>query len=210
MESFKAFLKKIKWQNYLIAAILIFVGIFFVAAPSDSLIIVCRVIGALLLVAGIVALIVYFSGGMIFGSYAFLLGITLSCIGVYFLIRPNVVSNILTIVFGIAVMIDGFIKIQDAVDCARAKVKNWWILLIVSVLTIALGVFILLDPFTSQEALMIYAGVSLIVDGVLDIVTTAAFGNKVRKTMKKAEALSGKEVQEEEKEINEDKEVKEE
>ena len=79
-------------------------------------------------------------------------------------------------------MIDGLLKIQDGVDCYHANVKGWWALFLVSALSIVLGSLVM---FGSFDNIMIFAGISLIVDGVLDIVTTLVFSSHVRKVEKR-------------------------
>jgi uncharacterized membrane protein HdeD (DUF308 family) len=61
------------------------------------------------------------------------------------------------------------------------KDKGWWVSLIVSLVAIALGIVVLCNPFTSRAALMIFIGISLIVDAVCDLVSAYRLGVAERK-----------------------------
>lgn len=190
MEKLKNFFKRIKWQGYLASSIMIILGVIFIVAPHNSLGVICRITGIMAIVWGVISLIGYFSGGMRPGSRSFLSGAALLISGIYFTIRPDVLSGVLTIVFGIIIMTDGFKKIQHAIDGAREKVKNWWILLVIAVVTILLALFILLNPFSSAKTFMVFSGISLLVNGVGDLISTIAFGRKLRRAEKIAKITS--------------------
>ena len=90
--------------------------------------------------------------------------------------------------FGLFLIIDGLSKVQDGVYCARDKVKGWWVLVLDAILMVVLGAIVMFGTF---EYVMIFAGISLIVDGVRNFITTAVFASKVRKARKELGKYAG-------------------
>ena len=85
-------------------------------------------------------------------------------------------------------VIDGMVTLQDGIDCARAKLGGWWVLAALAVITIALGCVILFGKF---DSIMLLAGISLIVDGVFDLIATLAFSKRVREARQKLHMYMG-------------------
>lgn len=78
---------------------------------------------------------------------------------------------VLTIVFGIAILVTGIGKIQLSVDMIRFKNKKWFLAVINAVVSVVCAVVILKSPFASTTVLWMFTGASLIAEGLLDIVT---------------------------------------
>ena len=72
--------------------------------------------------------------------------------------------------FGLLVLLAGFIKIQTSVDLLRLKKSGWWLTAIGALLTIVFAIIILANPFKAVKALGIFIGITLIVEAVLDAV----------------------------------------
>jgi uncharacterized membrane protein HdeD (DUF308 family) len=111
-------------------------------------------------------------------------GITLIAVGVILCVYPDFIASILTIALGVILIVDGAIKLQHCINIAQMKDKYWWVSLIVSLLAIVLGIVVLCNPFSSRAALMIFIGVSLIVDAICDLVSAYRLGAAERKMHK--------------------------
>ena len=77
---------------------------------------------------------------------------------------------ILTVIYGVIILLSGLGKVQLAADMIRMKLRKWFLAGISAVITIACSVVILMNPFTTTKILWIFTGVALIVEAVLDIV----------------------------------------
>lgn len=75
-----------------------------------------------------------------------------------------------TILYGVAVLAAGLVKVQLAVDMLRAKNERWFLGLIGAVISIVCAVVILNNPFTTTAVLWRFTGISLIVEAVVDTV----------------------------------------
>lgn len=182
MEYMKSFFKKIKWESLLTALFTIIVGIVFLCEPENSGNVLCIVAGVSFLVLGAALFVRYFASGFLFGTTFLASSVILIATGIFSLARPDVFMTVITFIFGIFLILDGILKIQDGVDCLRANVRAWWLLFIVAALSITLGFIIMFDSF---DSIMVIAGISLIIDGVFDIITTLMFSSHVRKIEKR-------------------------
>ena len=110
----------------------------------------------LILIAGIVTL----AFGAIILIWPFM---TVSFLVVFF--------AVLSIVFGIAGLIRSFTLIK--------KQKTWWVLLIEGILSIAVGIMVLVWPFSSVIVLIYFIGAWLLVTGI----TATATGSTAKNSM---------------------------
>lgn len=84
---------------------------------------------------------------------------------------------VLTVIYGVAMLLTGIRKIQWAFDMLRQKQKYWFVALIGAVLTLTFAVLILCNPFSTTAILWTFIAVSLIVEAIMDILTYI-FGKK--------------------------------
>lgn len=78
---------------------------------------------------------------------------------------------VLTLLYGVLILVTGASKLQKAVDMARTKQKYWFVALIGALLTLIFAGLIILNPFASTAVLWTFIGVTLIVEAVMDVVT---------------------------------------
>ena len=194
MSEIKKFFTKLKWEKLVTAIVAIVLGIVFVADPNGSGDAVCKVAGVAMIVLAAAMLIRYFTSAQLFPENLIYSAVLL-LLGIFFIAKSGVVMTVLGLFFGIFLVIDGASKIRDGIDAAKAKIQGWWIWFILALLTIVLGVLVMFG-----ESVMTLLGVSLIVDGVSDIVTTLWLSAGVRKVKK--------EIEKDEKDLGEMDEVK--
>ena len=116
MESIRGYFKALKWRSLIVAFSAILLGLLFILTPQASADVICYVAGILLLASGIAAVISYLASGRLFGSYALVSGIVLLVCGVFCLLRPEIIQGLLTVLFGVFLVIDGMMTLQDGVD----------------------------------------------------------------------------------------------
>ena len=194
MSEIKKFFTKLKWEKLVTAIVAIVLGIVFVADPNGSGDAVCKVAGVAMIVLAAAMLIRYFTSAQLFPENLIFSAVLL-LLGIFFIAKSGVVMTVLGLFFGIFLVIDGASKIRDGIDAAKAKMQGWWIWFILALMTIVLGILVMFG-----ESVMTLLGVSLIVDGVSDIVTTLWLSAGVRKVKK--------EIEKDEKDLGEMDEVK--
>ena len=118
MESIRGYFKALKWRSLIVAFSAILLGLLFILTPQASADVICYVAGILLLASGIAAVISYLASGRLFGSYALVSGIVLLVCGVFCLLRPEIIQGLLTVLFGVFLVIDGMMTLQDGAGAA--------------------------------------------------------------------------------------------
>lgn len=182
MNKVKKFFTKLKWENIIAAILAIVVGVLFIILPKDSADVLCLIAGILLIFAGSFTLVAYIFSGFFLGAHLLIVGIMLILLGTFCLANPENIMEVLTVLFGLYIVIDGTTSIVDSVYCAKAKIKGWGLLLVLSILSIGLGTAVMFSTF---DTIMIFAGCSLIIDGVCDIIETIVFSHKIKEAKKK-------------------------
>lgn len=182
MNKVKKFFTKLKWENIIAAILAIVVGVLFIILPKDSADVLCLIVGILLICAGAFTLVAYIFSGFFLGAHLLIVGIMLILLGTFCLTNPENIMKVLTVLFGLYIVIDGATSIVDSVYCAKAKIKGWGLLLVLAILSIGLGTAVMFSTF---DTIMIFAGCSLIIDGVCDIVETIVFSHKIKEAKKK-------------------------
>ena len=69
---------------------------------------------------------------------------------------------------------------QAIVDDVRAATGGWWLLLLVGVLSIAVGVTVLFEPGDSLATLAVIIGIFVLLDGLLELAASLMHGTQNR------------------------------
>ncbi len=166
----KLFFKCIKANYMLTAIVYALLGIFMLIWPDIVTRIVCYGFGSLLLVYGLVLIIANFSNGekTRFSGINTINGLISSGVGIFFIAKYEILSESIGFVMGLVLVIDSFIKFQKCLELQKSKYRQWWIVLLLSFLTIALAVLVFLNPF-GIDGLARFVGVCLLIAGAADI-----------------------------------------
>lgn len=178
----KEFFKKVKWDSIIISILTIALGILCVALPKTSGDAICIVFGCSLIAVGLMMFIRFFAYEHILGEYLFILAMLTVILGVFCLVYPNAIKSVVTILFGLYIVVDASVSLSDSISLARARIKGWFLLFILSLLSVCLGIVVM---FSNFETVMIFAGISLILGGVRRMAMTLTFSKKVRDAKKK-------------------------
>lgn len=185
MNELKKAFRKCKWDSILAAVLAIVAGILFIALPETSANVLCAVSGILLIVFGIFAIAAFVSGGFLLGGYTLIMGIAFLLSGLFFLLHPEMIQGILTVLFGIFIVADGASTMVDSVYCAKAHIRGWFWLLLLSAVSVVLGCVVTFGTF---DTVMLFAGISLVVDGVCDLIVTLLFTRRIKEAKKKLQS----------------------
>ena len=127
--------------------------------------------GVVVLVTGIVCLIQYarIRGTGFTAPFMLVGGVITAGLGIFTLAKPQVVASFLPVVFGIFIVVDGVSRVGTAIDLAKRKGQKWWMLLLLSIVSVGLGVLLLLHPFDAAVSVVMLCGILLIVEGALNL-----------------------------------------
>lgn len=175
-------LKRWKWILTALAIAVIALGVFLIARPGVSAGVLCGLIGAVLLLAGVVRILCYFRRGIsvLWHWYELPLGVLDALLGAYFLSRPVNVMLVMPVVAGIAIVVDSLFQLQTALELKRQGSLRWRGILAFSVICILFALLLIANPFGGTVALMIYLGISLVIDGVQSLVFVHQVAKHIR------------------------------
>ena len=88
---------------------------------------------------------------------------------------------VLTLVYGVVILITGITKVQWTIDIIRMKRSKWFWAAISAAISIVCGVVIITSPFSTTAVLWMFIGISLIVEAVFDMIGSI-FGNREKAT----------------------------
>ncbi len=80
------------------------------------------------------------------------------------------VFPLITMLYGIIMLVAGVSKIQFGIDSVRLKQKRWFLRLISAAVSIICALVIILNPFASTAALWIFIGIAMLVDAAFDLI----------------------------------------
>ena len=135
------FLKNRK-ANYTVSAIIcIIVGLVLVIWPGTSTQVVCKVLGAVLLIYGAMQILMYilakerslYSQGML------ILGVIFAVVGAWILLKPEMIIAAVPVIMGIIIVMHGLHNAAQAIKLKSLNYEKWWLALLLGVLTMALG-----------------------------------------------------------------------
>jgi uncharacterized membrane protein HdeD (DUF308 family) len=154
------------------AALCLF-GVLMIVCPGFSINTIGIVAGVCLILFGVVKLVGYFSKDLfrLAFQYDLAFGILLISLGVIVLIRPGNLMSFLCLALGIAILADGLFKVQIAVDSRQFGIRTWWLILVLAILTGALGLVLVFRPSESATVLVTLLGVALLAEGILNLST---------------------------------------
>ena len=159
----KNFVQELKLNFILTALFCILCGAVLFVWPDMSARIACMVLGAILVLMGIIYFVSFLStpSGTFIKQVHLVLTIVFVVIGVWIRLIPVIV--------GIILVLHGFYDLQQAVFLGRAKYGFWWLVLLLAGLTIVLGGILLWNPFEAMSIAIKFIGVFLVFDGVSDL-----------------------------------------
>ena len=79
------------------------------------------------------------------------------------------VFPVLTMLYGVVILLTGLMKVQWTVDMLRLKKKSWFLTGIGALVSIIFAVLILVNPFATTNILWMFTGIALIVESASDI-----------------------------------------
>ena len=171
---------------FILGVLALAVGLSMIIFNQSAMHIICYSIGALLLLYGLVDILRYFTGsgqqdeayrsGLVDGALA-------AGIGLFFVLRPQEVTDTFGVIMGISLLVDGLFKLQFAVDMLRARFQFGKVVLILAIAAIVLGIV----TFSVRNMTIIWIGIMLLVDGLFDI-ACAYFMLRFDKTIRAARA----------------------
>ena len=143
-------------------------GILMVLWPDISALTICIILGIFCIAAGVYAMVRYFKLGVagLFFRSDLSFGICSILLGVLLLLHPYGAMIFLPIAAGFFMIIGSVLDIQVSIEMRRLHFGNWGVMLILGIINIIFAFLLLMNPFQGASVLVIFVGISLIVDSI--------------------------------------------
>ena len=160
--------KKIKLpSSVLTSVLLVLLGAILLFFPGESLDLFCRVAGILVLCVGIIQVIFGITGrGTMPGQMNTVTGAIIAIIGLFIIIRPDILVSILPFVAGVLLIIHGVSSLVNSCQLIGVKYNYWWVGILLSILSIVLGVILFFNAHSAAEFIAKIVGLFLIYSGI--------------------------------------------
>ncbi len=171
------------FTGWTLVAFYVVCGLLLLLWPGLALTVANVALAAVLCVVGLVMIAEYVRGETLDGMLGFGLakGLILLLIGVVLLFRSDILARVLPFLWGVAMLVGGFAKLQMAFDLKRVDRERWWLMLLGALVSFLLGVVSITRPVIFALTVLQIAGISLLVEAALD--TGALFA--IRRELKK-------------------------
>ena len=165
------YIKSLKVNYSLSAVICVILGIVLLVWPGQSTQVVCMVLGIVLGGFGLIQIILYLATKeTTMVSHSMMMrGVVLAVIGGWIVLKPETIIKAVPMIVGILIVIHGFHNAVQAIDLKKMQYDNWWVALLLSLLTVALGVVLICNPFTIVDTVVRIIGAFLVYDGLSDM-----------------------------------------
>lgn len=165
------YIKSLKVNYSLSAVICVILGIVLLVWPGQSTQVVCMVLGIVLGGFGLIQIILYLATKekTMVSHSMMMLGVVLAVIGGWIVLKPETIIKAVPMIVGILIVIHGLHNAVQAIDLKKMQYDNWWVALLLSLLTVALGVVLICNPFTIVDTVVRIIGAFLVYDGLSDM-----------------------------------------
>ncbi|MBR2294778.1 MAG: DUF308 domain-containing protein [Clostridiales bacterium] len=161
-------IKNIKIGMLVTNILTLLAGVAFIAWPKESSEMFVRIIGILFLAAAVFETICFIFAKKrgIFDFISVFVAVAAAGLGIWFLINPSWLVGFFGYVFGVVIILIGIAHLHQTIFIVRYHRNIWWVSLLVAFLAIALGVFIIINPFGFADGLMIWIGIGMVIEAV--------------------------------------------
>lgn len=184
-------IREVKKSFCVLSVAYIVLGLVLMIWPDISVKTFCYVFGIGMLIFGGTYMILYFTRNRLKGvmQSEMVLGVIGLATGFYILLKLDYVLEIIPFAMGIIALMGAMVKLQDAIDLRHLAAVRWYIMLIWAALLFVLGVVLVANPFEELDmfVVVIAIGVSLILDGLGNLVGIFWIGHAMKQKDKKKE-----------------------
>lgn len=166
-------LKNLSVSFVLLSVLYVLLGLVLLIWPATVMDVLCYLTGGILLLYGVISIVGFCREEMrTAGSFlTLLLGIVAAAVGAVLLFQPVLFQSILTVILGLYILIDGLLNLKRAMELRRMEHMGWTLYLILSLITVVLGLLVVFRPMLAGTALVRLIGISLLYSGVADLWT---------------------------------------
>ncbi len=164
----KELFKKLRIAAYVTAVLTIALGAVLIAWPMEVTGLICRILGAILVIMGAVYLFGYFVEGR--GILAVTGGLIFLLLGVWIFITPESIASLVPIVIGVILLVHSLRDFQMASEAKQSGSERWTVLFLLALLNSVFGVVCICDSFGGVTVAVRLLGLALVYDGISNMI----------------------------------------
>jgi len=190
----KDIIKKKEIKGILGSLLLIVLSVFLMLKPIEIIGTLIKVIGMILLICGVFDFTNYFVNKKeesLF-DYGLVKGIIEITIGVLFIFKYDLLINLFPCILGLIIVFINIFKLQTAISLKEFE-SNYMTGVIISSLSIILGLVIVINPFETIEVVIIVSGAVLLISELSNIIYSISVLKFFKKTDKVVKDIVTKE-----------------
>lgn len=180
--------RSVKKSFCVLSVAYVVLGLVLLIWPAISVKTFCYVFGIGMLIFGGTYLILYFTKDRLQGvmQSEMVMGVIGLATGAYILLKMDYVLEIIPFAMGIVALLGAMVKLQDALDLKKLKAEKWFLMMIWAMVLFIMGIVLIVNPFEEMSTSFIakIIGISLIADGVGNLVGIFWLGHAVKKLNK--------------------------
>ncbi len=184
----KIIIKNFKTNSLISGIAFTLLGLLLAIFPTAASQFVGYILGAVLVVLGVISLVRYFSTLSMFVWYQgdFLLGLFETLFGLFIFLNPGIVMASIPFFFGLILFVHGLIAIGPAIELKQIYPgsSRWIFSLVLALISVLLGFIIFSNPFGTVDVTLRIVGACLIYSGISDFITYIR-GRRADKTVKR-------------------------
>lgn len=156
--------------SLIISIVFVILGLFLFIKPDITITTMSYLIGAFLMVVGILSIIRYFKSSINPFDFNLVYGVLVVIAAIYLFINPTSLQKFFFVILGIWIIINAVTKFQYALVLKKIKKEDWKYTLLIAALTFAWGIVLLINPLETALKATQVIGVFIIIYAVLDII----------------------------------------
>ncbi len=161
---------EVKPLYVIMALVELVLGIFLIIYPDIGTKILTVILGAILAGVGVFNLISYLMNNNSSFRQGVLSGVISAALGIAFIAQAETIVNVTSIILGVFIIFEGLTSCKRAFIMKKLEFAQWFIFLIIAIITCVVGALILIFPEFFGTSIMIVSGALLAVEAVLGIV----------------------------------------
>lgn len=168
----KDYIKKYESCSIIVSILMICLSLFLMFKPLESLEVFTVIFAIIILLSGLGYLISYFTiskESRLF-SIDLLLGLVTIISGIMLLVYKKDVINVFPIILGIWIIISNLFKLQLSINLSLFLDNTYLGLVLITILMIAFGLLLIINPFASFMTITVTAGTLLLITEVINLI----------------------------------------
>ncbi len=163
-------LNKMILGSWFTSILFLLFGIFLFVKPKLANSLIGYLVGAIILISGLMSLYNYFIAkkDIKYINFELIYGIVTLIAGIAIIFNPLSISSIVTIGLGIWFLFNGIMKVNTSLFLKKNKEETWGIILFIGLLTLLCGALLIINPFKGTMVVTQVVGIFVIVYAILD------------------------------------------